>query len=75
MIRRDPEQAQSRSHDLIVIGVGIYGVAMTLEAARRGLRVVLLERDAFGWATTCAPPHRIAESPTSTGRLVTQNVT
>ena len=52
MIRRDPEQAQSRSHDLIVIGAGIYGVAMTLEAARRGLRVVLLERDDFGGATT-----------------------
>jgi glycerol-3-phosphate dehydrogenase len=52
MIRRDPEQAQSRSHDLIVIGAGIYGVAMTLEAARRGLRVVLVERDDFGGATT-----------------------
>jgi glycerol-3-phosphate dehydrogenase len=52
MMRRDPEQARSRPHDLIVIGAGIYGVAMTLEAARRGLRVVLLERDDFGGATT-----------------------
>jgi glycerol-3-phosphate dehydrogenase len=52
MMRRDPEQARSRPHDLIVIGAGIYGVAMTLEAARRGLRVVLVERDDFGGATT-----------------------
>ena len=52
MIRRDPEQAGSRPHDLIVIGAGIYGVAMTLEAARRGLRVVLVERDDFGGATS-----------------------
>jgi glycerol-3-phosphate dehydrogenase len=52
MIRRDPEHAGSRPHDLIVIGAGIYGVAMTLEAARRGLRVVLVERDDFGGATS-----------------------
>lgn len=52
MIRRDPEQAASRPHDLIVIGAGIYGVAMTLEAARRGLRVVLVERDDIGGATS-----------------------
>jgi glycerol-3-phosphate dehydrogenase len=52
MIRRDPEQATSRPHDLIVIGAGIYGVAMTLEAARRGLRVVLVERDDLGGATS-----------------------
>ncbi|MFO7901849.1 MAG: FAD-dependent oxidoreductase [Pirellulaceae bacterium] len=52
MIRREPEQAASRAHDLIVIGGGIYGVAMTLEAARRGLRVVLVERDDFGGATS-----------------------
>jgi glycerol-3-phosphate dehydrogenase len=52
MIRRDPEQATSRPHDLIVIGAGIYGVAMALEAARRGLRVVLVERDDFGGATS-----------------------
>ena len=52
MIRRDPELAVSRPHDLIVIGAGIYGVAMTLEAARRGLNVVLIERDDFGGATS-----------------------
>ena len=52
MIRRDPDRAVSRPHDLIVIGAGIYGVAMTLEAARRGLNVVLVERDDFGGATS-----------------------
>jgi glycerol-3-phosphate dehydrogenase len=52
MIRRDPEQATARPHDLIVIGAGIYGVAMTLEAARRGLRVALVEREDFGGATS-----------------------
>jgi glycerol-3-phosphate dehydrogenase len=52
MIRREPDQAAGRPHDLIVIGAGVYGVAMTLEAARRGLRVVLVERDDFGGATS-----------------------
>lgn len=52
MIQRDLHAAARSPHDLIVVGGGIYGVAMTLEAARHGLRAVLVERDDFGHATS-----------------------
>ncbi len=42
----------SKEHDLIVIGAGITGVGVFLEAARRGLKVLLLERGRPGGATT-----------------------
>lgn len=51
-LRRDPAAAQRSSYDLIVIGGGIYGAMTALEAARRGLRPLLLERDDFGGATS-----------------------
>lgn len=38
--------------DLIVVGGGIYGAFVTLEATRAGLRPLLLERDRFGGATS-----------------------
>jgi glycerol-3-phosphate dehydrogenase len=38
--------------DLLVIGGGFYGAMLTLEATRRGLSTVLLERDDFGGATS-----------------------
>lgn len=38
--------------DLLVIGGGFHGAMLTLEAARRGLSTVLLERDDFGGATS-----------------------
>jgi glycerol-3-phosphate dehydrogenase len=46
------EVAASQPYDLIVVGGGIYGACLTLEAARRGMRVLLLERDDFGEHTT-----------------------
>ncbi len=49
---RDPAGAAGRSWDLIVVGGGIQGVALTLEAARRGLETLLVERDDFGGATS-----------------------
>ena len=52
VIDRDPLRAAEGPHDLAVIGGGIYGVAMALEATRRGLRPVLLERGDFGSGTT-----------------------
>ena len=52
MIRRDPDAAGGHEHDLIVVGGGIYGACLTLEAARRGLRPLLLERGDFGEATS-----------------------
>jgi glycerol-3-phosphate dehydrogenase len=54
-LRRDPAAAESRTHDLIVIGGGIAGAMVALEAARRGLACLLLEADDFGgkasWAS------------------------
>lgn len=52
MIRRDPGAAAGAAYDLIVIGGGVHGVALTLEAARRGFRPLLLERGDFGGATS-----------------------
>lgn len=54
VISRDPEAAQAERYDLIVIGGGIYGCALTLEAARAGLKPLLLERDDFGEHTSSA---------------------
>lgn len=51
-ISREPSLAAGQTYDLIVVGGGIYGVALSLEAARRGLRSLLLERDDFGSATS-----------------------
>ncbi len=52
MIARDPEAAARVGYDLIVVGGGIYGVCVSLEAARRGLRPLLLERGDFGGETS-----------------------
>ena len=52
MIDRDPRAAAAETYDLVVVGGGVYGVMATLEAARRGLRAVLLERADFGGETT-----------------------
>ena len=40
------------SVDLVVIGGGISGAGVALEAALRGLKVVLLERNDFGSGTS-----------------------
>ena len=53
-IRRDPEMAEAATYDLIVIGGGIYGIALLLESARRGLKALLLEQADYGGATTWA---------------------
>jgi len=51
-IERNPVAAAENEYDLIVVGGGIYGAALTLESARRGLKPLLLERDDFGGATS-----------------------
>ncbi len=52
MIVRDPEAAAREPYDLAIIGGGVYGTMLLLEAAQRGARVVLLERADFGGATS-----------------------
>lgn len=52
MIERDPEAAARLGYDLIIVGGGAYGIALALEAARRGLRPLLIERRDFGGATS-----------------------
>jgi glycerol-3-phosphate dehydrogenase len=41
-----------REWDLLVIGGGITGAGILLEAARRGLRALLVERRDFAWGTS-----------------------
>jgi glycerol-3-phosphate dehydrogenase len=48
----DPAAAAREKFDLIVIGGGIYGAMISLEASCRGLRALLLERGDFGQGTT-----------------------
>jgi len=52
MITREPATASNTNYDLIVVGGGIHGACLLLEAARRGLRCLMLERDDFGGATS-----------------------
>ncbi len=51
-LQRDPRQASRESYDLLIVGGGIYGAALLLEAARRGLAPLLVERRDFGGATS-----------------------
>lgn len=52
MIGRNVNEAIDRHYELIVVGGGIYGVSLAMEAARRGVRPLLIERDDFGGATS-----------------------
>jgi glycerol-3-phosphate dehydrogenase len=47
-ILRQPDQTSKSDFDVIIIGGGIYGVMLLLEATRRQVRALLLERDDFG---------------------------
>src|SRR5919106_3247372 len=51
-IERNVDRAAGEDRDLIVVGGGIYGIALALEAARRGLKALLVERDDYGGATS-----------------------
>ena len=45
---RDVQQLTARTFDLLVLGGGIYGLAVARDAALRGLSVALVEADDFG---------------------------
>lgn len=47
-MRRDVAALAAGPHDLLVVGGGIYGVTAAYEAARRGLKVALVEAVDFG---------------------------
>lgn len=51
-LRRDIRGAEAIRHDLIIVGGGIYGVMLALEATRNGLEPLLLEAADFGGATS-----------------------
>lgn len=51
-LQRQPEQAAQQRYDLVIVGGGIYGACLLLEASRRGWKALLLERDDFGAATS-----------------------
>src|SRR5215213_3976675 len=52
VIARDPAAAAAASYDVIVIGGGVYGIAVTYRAMQLGLRALLLERDDYGGASS-----------------------
>ena len=49
--RQSLDALADENWDLVVIGGGITGAGVLLEAARRGLRVLLLEQTDFAWGT------------------------
>jgi len=51
-VKRDLSKIQSSHYDLLVIGGGIYGISIARDAALRGMRVALVEKQDFGHATS-----------------------
>src|SRR5205823_6823874 len=49
---RDLDALTERTFDVLVVGGGIYGLTIALDAAQRGLSVALVERDDFGSGTS-----------------------
>jgi glycerol-3-phosphate dehydrogenase len=52
LTRQHPTDLARESYDLVIVGGGVYGIMLTFEAARRGLRALLLERRDFGGETS-----------------------
>jgi glycerol-3-phosphate dehydrogenase len=51
-MKRDLDTLFDQEFDLLVIGAGIYGAAVTWDAVLRGLRVALIDKGDFGGATS-----------------------
>lgn len=51
-ILRNPRAALTQEYDVIIIGGGIYGITLAVEAGRRGLKSLLLEKGDFGEYTS-----------------------
>ena len=52
MGRRDPEAGVTDQYDIVVIGGGINGAGIARDAALRGAKVILLEKNDFGSGTS-----------------------
>lgn len=53
-MQRNPEYFENDAFDLLIIGAGINGSWIALDAAQRGMRVALVEKGDFGAATSAA---------------------
>jgi glycerol-3-phosphate dehydrogenase len=53
-MKRDLARMASKTHDIIVIGGGIFGACLAYDAALRGYSVALVEKEDFGSATSFA---------------------
>jgi glycerol-3-phosphate dehydrogenase len=51
-MHRDLKRMAILEYDIVVVGGGIHGICAAWEAARRGLRVALVEAEDFGHATS-----------------------
>lgn len=63
MISRINEEDLKKEFDLIVIGGGINGCGIARDAAERGLKVMLLEKEDFGSGCTSVPTRIIHGGP------------
>ena len=67
-VSRDPEAAARVRYDLIVVGGGVYGIMVALEATRRGLRPAMARtriRSEPGWgscARSFAPTRNVSRN-------------
>jgi glycerol-3-phosphate dehydrogenase len=53
-MKRDTDGLKDGEFDLLVLGAGITGAGVALDAQLRGLRVALIDKGDFGGATSCA---------------------
>jgi glycerol-3-phosphate dehydrogenase len=51
-MRRNPDQLETKSFDILVIGGGIHGICVARQAALCGFSVALIEKTDFGHATS-----------------------
>lgn len=59
MKRFNFQESRDQRFDIIVIGGGLTGTAVARDAAMRGYRTILLEKDDFGSGSTCRGPQSL----------------